>query len=316
MPISPHHLYGVSFSIKQCRNFQLDYTETLDALLHDMGVRRFRLMSYWDEHEHAPGQYDFTTLDEQLKRIHEAGGEVTLCLGARQPRWPENHWPEWAWELPKPERDRALLDYIEVVVRRYKAHTVIVSYQLENEALLTNFGERPDTDRARLRAEFKLIKQLDPTRPIIMTTSTSWGIPVRQPIPDIVGFSYYQVLYNNSSYGRSFHRPWLDKLRSLGIKFLHRKPSFIHELQAEPWGPQNIWDMDIIEQSKSMSLSQLKENIRQAQATRLSPIDLWGAEWWYWLKVTEQDTSIWDYLQQSVFETTAASRDLPSHHAR
>lgn len=311
MPITSSHQFGVSFSIKQCRNFQLDYIETLNALLHDLGVRRFRLMTYWNEHEKSPGQYDFSTLDTQLKHIQRAGGEVTLCLGVRQPRWPENHWPDWAWALPKPERDQALLRYIEVAVRRYKKHPVIVSYQLENEALLTQFGERPDTDRRRLRSEFQLVKRLDPSRPVIMTTSTSWGIPMRQPIPDIIGFSYYQILYNSGKYGRSFHRPWLDRLRSLGIKFIHRKPSFIHELQAEPWGPQNIWDMDLHEQYRSMSLKQLTENIRQAQATGLGPIDLWGAEWWYWLKTTGQDSSIWDYVQQSVFETTVVSRDLP-----
>ena len=82
-------------------------------------------MSYWDEHEKLPGEYDFKALDEQLELIARYGGEVSLCIGARQPRWPENHWPEWAWNLPKPERDVALLMYIESVVRRYKDNSII-----------------------------------------------------------------------------------------------------------------------------------------------------------------------------------------------
>lgn len=285
--------FGVSFSVKQCRNFGMEWRPVLRALITDMGIRRFRLMSYWDEHEPGQGEYDFTQLDAQIALISKAGGEITLCLGARQPRWPENHWPNWAWELPKAQRNKHLLAFIELVVKRYKSRSAIISYQLENEALLTNFGKRPDTDRNRLRTEFAAVKSLDPKRPIIMTTSTSWGIPVRNPIPDIVGFSYYQVLFNNGAYGRSFHRPWLDRWRAKLIRVLHGKPSFIHELQAEPWGPANIWEMSLEEQDRSMSLEQLQENIAQAKKTNLYPIDLWGAEWWYWRKTTHDDESLW-----------------------
>ena len=255
-------------------------------------------MSYWDECEPSLGKHTFKDLDAQIAMVKKAGGEVTLCLGVRQPRWPENHWPNWAWELPKPERDARLLEFIETVVRRYKSESVIKSYQLENEALLTNFGERPDTDRARLRQEFELIRRLDPTTPVIMTTSTSWGIPLRRPIPNIVGFSYYQVLYSNGSYGRSFHRPWLDEIRAGLIRLIHGKPSFIHELQLEPWGPKNIWDMPISEQNKSMSLKQLNENLHQATSTGLYPIDLWGAEWWYWRKTKYKDDSLWERTRE------------------
>jgi hypothetical protein len=96
-PIDPTQ-FGVSFSIKQCRNFELDPKQTLHWLIREAGFRRFRLMSYWNEHEKQPDQYDFTELDWQVKMVAQAGGEITLCLGARQPRWPESHWPDWAWQ--------------------------------------------------------------------------------------------------------------------------------------------------------------------------------------------------------------------------
>lgn len=290
--------YGVSFSVKQCRSFGLKWQPVLRALIKDLGVRRFRLMSYWNEHEKTQGVFDFTVLDQQITLIEKAGGEITLCLGVRQPRWPENHWPDWAWKLPKPERDAALLKYLEQVVERYKGRAIIVSYQLENEALLANFGERSEPDRDRLMMEYFWVKTLDRKKPIIMTTSTSWGIPMRHPIPDIVGFSYYQVLYRNGKYRRSFHRPWLDRIRARLVRMLHGKPSFIHELQAEPWGPKNIWDMELAEQFKSMSLKQLKKNLRQAQKTKLSTIDLWGAEWWYWLKTKHRSPDHWNAVRQ------------------
>src|SRR3978361_2210868 len=95
--------FGVSFSLKQCRDFDIDPAETLGWLINKAGFRRFRLMSYWNEHEKQPGSYDFKELDRQVAAISKAQGVITLSLGARQPRWPENHWPEWAWQLPKAE---------------------------------------------------------------------------------------------------------------------------------------------------------------------------------------------------------------------
>jgi hypothetical protein len=234
--------------------------------------------------------------------IERAGGIVTLCLGARQPRWPENHWPDWAWEASKIERTAALMKYIETVVNRYKSRACIVSYQLENEALLANFGRRPEVDRARLRAEFALVKKLDPVRPVIMTTSTSWGIPLRRPIPDIVGFSYYQIVYNKKKarYTTAFHTPLLHRFRALLIRLTTGKPVFIHELQLEPWGPKIIWNMSSGQQDESMGPAQIQKNIRLARAVRRYPIDIWGAEWWYWRTVTGKDPKTWEALKRAL----------------
>ena len=301
--ISPRR-YGVSFSIKQCRNFGVNPQDTLGWLIGQAGFRRFRLMSYWDEIETQPGRYDFSGLDWQLEMIEERGGpsaEVTLCLGARQPRWPENHWPEWAWALPRAKRTAALCKFVEAVVRHYRDHPIIVSYQLENEALLKSFGQRADVDRRRLRREFRLVKRLDPSRPVVMTTSTSWGLPLRQPRPDVVGFSYYHTVYNNrrQAYTRAGHHPWLHRWRGRFSALLGR-PAFIHELQLEPWGPQNIWDMTLAEQDKSMSHGDIGRNLARARQTGLRPIDLWGGEWWYWRLVAHRDPSIWNAVRRGL----------------
>lgn len=281
--------YGVSFSVKQCRNFNISAEKCLEWLITDVGFKRFRLMSYWNEIENRQGKYDFKELDRQVKRIKEAKGSISLCLGVRQPRWPENHWPDWAWRLPVDKRDNALLNFVQVVVDRYKSEKCIVSYQLENEALLSAFGERSDVNRERLRAEFKLVKRLDPKKPIVMTTSTSWGIPAKGPIPDIVGFSYYQVHFNPTKlrYTTAFHTPTLHRIKASLVKVLWRKPSFIHELQLEPWGPKNIWDMTLAEQKQSMDIPQVRQNLELAKKTKLTPIDLWGGEWWYWCSTQE-----------------------------
>jgi len=293
--------YGVSFSLKQCRNFTVDACDCLQWLI-DRGFRRFRLMSYWNEHENAPGDCDFGELDAQIERIEKAGGVITLCLGARQPRWPENHWPEWAWNAPRAERGQALLNYIETVVTLYRERDCIISYQLENEAVLKRWGDRPEVDRPRLRAEYALVKRLDPSRQVVMTTSTSWGLPVRQPIPDIVGFSFYSILYRDGAYHHSLFHPWVHRLRAwLNWQLLNR-PTFIHELQLEPWGPRAIWKLDTEEQAKSMNPEQIAHNLRLALKIKAYPIDLWGGEWWYWRHLQGDDT-IWYAVEAGIRES-------------
>lgn len=294
------NLFGVTFSSKQCRNFKINETDCLDFLITEMGFRRFRVMSYWDEHEKVRGKYNFTILDNQVKKIEKAGGVMTFCLGARQPRWPESHYPNWALELIEQERYEALYSYMTTVVERYKDHKSIISWQLENEALNRSFGTNGDFNRKRLIHEFKLIKKLDPARPIIMSTSNTWGVPLRHPRPDQFGFTFYRTQYHGTAYTTS-KLPWQwYKLRSATISLVARRTSFIHELQAEPWGPQAIWEMSDSEQARSMNHDQLKENIQLAKRTGLYPIDLWGGEWWYWRNTTRSDTSVYETVKQAL----------------
>lgn len=296
MAIIDPQKFGVSFSIKQCRAFGLTPEKTLDWLIEEAGFRRFRLMSYWNEHEPEQGNYNFDQLDWQIKKVSDCGGVVSLCLGLRQPRWPENHWPKWALALSKEERAKTLLQFISQVVARYQDQPAIVSYQLENEALLGRFGLRPDVDRHRLTQEFALVKKLDPNRPIIMTVSDQWGIPLRAPLPDIVGFSYYHTIYKKG-YRSARHYWWLHNVRRLMIKFFRGRPVFIHELQLEPWGPKSIWQMSKAEQDKSMGPGQIEKALRLARQTKLFPVDLWGGEWWYWRLTKHRDSSVWDQIR-------------------
>lgn len=300
----PTDKLGVSFSVKQCRDFQIDPHDTLDWLLHEMGFRRFRLMSYWNEHEKKQGRYDFSALDQQLGQIEKAGGIVTLCLGVRQPRWPESHWPDWALKLPQTERYQALADFITAVVQRYKDRKLIVNWQLENEALNRNFGENGDFNRKRLRDEYNLVKRLDPARPVVMSTSNSWGLPLRRPIPNLIGFSFYRVIYVNGNYTYSKLPVWSFRLRDILAKIILRWPhftdTFIHELQCEPWGPKAIWEMPVEEQDKSMGSEQIRTNIQLAKSTGLYPMDLWGGEWWYWRLKNHGDDSIWQSVYKNI----------------
>ncbi len=196
------------------------------------------------------------------------------------------------------EKSAALLAFVEAVVKRYKAHPAIISWQLENEALLKGFGRNIQIDRRRLRAEYSLVKRLDPSRPIIMSTSNGWGVPIRSPRPDNVGFSLYTVMHQNGYYTETIQRPWLHQARAWLIEKLLRKPVSIHELQAEPWGPKAIWQMSPEQQAKSMSPERIEQNIAWAKRIGRYPIDFWGAEWWYYQIKKVGNDAVWTKIEK------------------
>ena len=132
-----------------------------------------------------------------------------------------------------------------------------------------------------------------------MTTSSSWGIPLRAPIPDNVGFSFYHTLFRKSSYHYSNILPVIHRTRIALIRLLHNRPVFIHELQLEPWGPAAIWKMSKSEQNKSMSMVHIRTNIRLARRIKATAIDLWGGEWWYWCW-QHGDPIIWSAVQLAI----------------
>lgn len=291
--------FGVSFSLHRCSELGLDKKAVLKAALTDLGFRRFRLMSYWNIHEQQQGKYSFKELDWQLDLIAKYGGKVSLCLGKRQPRWPECHMPGWAQKLPKDEWYKALFSYIEVVVMRYKDHPAIESWQLENEALLKDFGYCQDGDysRDRLKHEFDLVKQLDPTHPVIMTLSDSWGLPFRRPKPDMYAMSLYRITIDKAGqYQYSERSPWFYGCRAELIQTLKFRKTFIHELQAEPWLAKAILDVPVNEQLKYMNPKILEDMLNFALKAKIRPIDLWGLEWWYWLK-EQGHPEIWQAIK-------------------
>lgn len=290
--------FGASFSVPYAEYLGISPRECLKASLVDLGVRRLRLMTYWNRVEKKRGKYSFREIDWQIKMAEKHGAVVTLCLGLRQPRWPENHWPAWARNLPEDEWQTALLNFIEAVVRRYRGYDCVISWQLENEAFNRNFGLDGNFDRERLKREMELVKTLDPNRPVIMTASNSWGVPLLGPRADIYGFSVYRYVYRKEKYWLTRLTPGFFRLRALIVRLLQFRKAFIHELQAEPWGPKGIPDMSIKEQFKSMNPLRVQEAVRFAASAGLYPADLWGLEWWYWLKTRHRRPQIWDYMRE------------------
>lgn len=282
---------GVSFSIKTCRDYGIDWEHCLRELVC-LGIKRFRLMTYWDLHEPAVGVIDLRLLNKQVEIIEQSGARVTLCLGLRQPRWPETHLPDWAVGLTEQRREKFFTEYLTNIVTHYRDRSCIESYQLENEFWNRNFGENNTFYRERLVREFELVRRLDPNRPILMSLGNTLGYPFRKPKADAYGTTLYRIQHGRLGYSKSFYPAWYFAFRRKCIKVLTGTDLIIHELQSEPWGPKPNWEMSDEEQAKSMSAEKLVSILTFADKTGISYKDLWGGEWWYWRKIMRNDDSL------------------------
>jgi len=303
---------GASFIPAYAESLGLDAKETMDALIDDVGVRHFRLVSYWNQLEPEEGKYDFSLLDWQFEKAEAADAEVTLSLGLRQPRWPECHMPDWARSKQVSEWQPQLEAFMGKVVERYKDSPALRSYQVENEFFLKGFGECEQIpgafDRSRLVNEYKLVKKLDPDHPAIVNRSNNaLGWPVGEPTPDEYGISIYKRVWDATLTKRYVEYPfpaWYYGFVAGWQKIMTGKDMIIHELQAESWGPQGqgLSEISIDEANKSFSAQRFKDRVKFGKGTGMREIYLWGAEYWYYRKAIQHDDSLWKVAQDTFKE--------------
>ncbi len=308
LPVKDPNL-GVSFSRERSEELGLDWKANYTALLDDMQLTHFRLMSYWSSHEKVRGQFDFSDLDWEVNEAAKRGTKVDIVLGLRQPRWPECWEPDWARQLTGNAWKQAMYSYIEVVVNRYKNNPAVQSWQLENEAMNNWFGTCGAPDRQRLNEEYALVKKLDSSRNIRMSLSDQHGLPLGSPVPDEYGYSVYRIVWNTFSpwhFYIVYPTPiWYHRLRAVVIEWIQHKPIFIHELQMEPWGPKDTKELTTKEQDQSMSVDQIHKSMKFARQIGAKDIDMWGGEWWYWRKIKFNDDSIWNAVKKEVQDARA-----------
>lgn len=308
--------YGITFVPDYAQSLGVDPQQTMDALLN-IGVRQFRLVSYWSDVEPAPGQYDFSQLDWEFAKANAAHAKIILTVGLRQPRWPECHPPAWVdTTQPDSRWQPSLEQYMTAVINRYKHNPALESYQLENEYFLQAFGLcTPQTyDRNRLISEYKLVKGLDPTHQVIIGRSdNAVGIPVHQPQPDGFSISIYRRVWDANVTHRYLEYPfpaWFYAFLAGWQELADHKNMMIGELQAEAWPPhgQTITETPLSEQNKSINAQRLKDVFQYGKATGMKQINLWGAEYWYYRKQVLHDPSLWNVAKQEFDSSQSSSR--------
>lgn len=275
--------FGATFSTKYAEQLGLDWREAYAAMLDDLGVKKLRIPAYWDDIEPEPGTFDFSDVDWQVRQAASRGATVILAVGMKLPRWPECHIPEWAKALDDGARMERTIEMLRAVVAHFAKEPAVVAWQVENEPLF-DFGECPPPDRDALKREIAEVRAMD-DRPIIVTESGELSTWVRTAsLADILGISTYRSVWNR--YVGYFYwpvTPLYYSKRAAAISTLVDR-IIITELQAEPWAPGPITDLDIEHQLGFMNPRELEKNLSFVRRAGFPEVYLWGVEWWYWLK--------------------------------
>ncbi len=309
--------YGATFIPSYARRFGLDPQATMTAMINELGIRQFRLVSYWDNIEPVQNNYIFDELDWQFKLAEESGSKVSLAIGLRQPRWPECHMPQWAARMPMDAWSIELKEFMQAVINRYRTSPALESYQLENEFFMKVFGICPDHSRERLIDEYNFVKNIDTVHPVIISRSNNaLGLPVGEPQADVSAVSVYKRVWDKAVTKRYIEYPfpaWFYATLAGGGKLLNGNEMIIHELQAESWLPagfemDNI--ADIPEQNKSLNAQRLKDRFEYGRQTGIKEIYLWGVEWWYWRKTVANDPSLWETARLEMQQTGTDNAEL------
>jgi len=292
-------VFGVSFAPIQAEYLGLDWRQAYTVLLDELGVRNLRIAAYWNRLEPVPGRYDFSELDFQMNEAAKRGAKVVLVVGRRLPRWPECHVPDWAKSYSELAIQTHIFSLVENVVERYKNHPSLKYWQVENEPFLTIFGICPEIKREFVQNEIALVRQLDPSHPLFTTDSGELASWLRTAhLGDLFGTTMYRsvwhpylgYVHHTNSIPASYYRLKAFLVGKSADKII------ISELQAEPWAPTGLAEASVEEQFKSMDSAFFAQNIKFAQKTGFPEIYLWGAEWWYWLKL-QGHPEFWEIAQ-------------------
>ena len=156
---------------------------------------------------------------------------------------------------------------------------------------------------------FALVKELDPTRQVLVTDSGNLGLWYgAYKRGDMFGTSVYVYFWN----------PELGQFRTVLPAFVYRvkenllafiygdKPTFLIELSAEPWLVAPIATVPIETQFSRMDVAKFEDILAYARDTRYDKQYLWGAEWWYYMKENRDQGEFWEVVQE-LFSTNLTS---------
>lgn len=301
--VDPKTAYGVTWSATYSKELGIDSQKGLEAALDDLGVRRFRIPSYWNLIEAEKGKKDFSILQNQLDAIAGRGGKAIVVVGATQPRWPECWLPTWAQGLTAADREQAQMDYVRETVRHFAGHPALESWQVENELSLFSFGLCKDQRKEFVIDEMKNVRTIDAEiakgknpHPIYTADSgelSTWlGFA---PYVDGKGVSTYRLVREpGGKVIRYFFLPPFIYFRHALLVRPWIKTIFVSEFQMEPWELAPLSILPLEEQMKTFDLNQMKNSFHFAERMRMPSVYFWGAEWWYWMKEVKQQPAFWD----------------------
>lgn len=296
-------VWGVNFSQGFAESLNGDWRANYSAILYDLGAKHVRIGADWDLLEPERGKFHWDDLDWQVKEAERAGVSLIIVLGMKTPRWPECHIPRWAESIPEKDVGAEVVNLISAAVQRYKTSPAVKTWQVENEPFF-RFGECPSYSANFVNDEVAAVKKNDPNRPVLITVSGELSPWIREAaVGDVIGTTLYRnVWFSPLEFYLNYHFPPIFYARKAWlIKTFFGKDVIDAELQAEPWTDLGFQKTPLAEQFKTFNLEQFSSNVEFAKETGLKEAYLWGTEWWYWMKISQNHPEFWAFAQ-SIFQ--------------
>jgi hypothetical protein len=289
---------GTTFIKSNAEHLGLDWRSAYREIVNDLGFKYVRIPVFWDQLEREPGKFDWADLDWQLEEAAKANAKVLLAVGHRVPRYPECYAPTWTKGFDEATFKRSLIAMTATVVQHYRGHPAIEAWQVENEPLAKILGKIWGDETCReishwVAEEVKLVKQLDPGRPTVVTyASAPWPASQFRTMldfkSDVMGITLFNKLFFRSpiytGYVEMFKLGPFAPLRlayQRSITQQRRQDFWVVEMQAEPWGPNGPYEFAQPEEADvTMNPDRLRETWNYAMNGGVSRVYFWGAEWW------------------------------------
>lgn len=294
---------GTDFSVGQAQWLGFDPKLVYTAMLDDLKPSFIRIAAPWTEVEKTKHIFSFDMLDWQMQEAQKRKVKVILVVGQKVPRWPECYIPSWA-QADKDAYKQELLHYVQTVIKRYKDHPALEMWQIENEPfIISNFGECAHFQEDMVEEEVHLAREIDTTHKILVTDGGEFGLWKRAgKLGDIFGTTVYRLVETRfaSSFSYGFLPPsyyrWKGRLAGIETHKL-----MVSELQAEPWfGKGNPFVTPVEVQKQKMSPERIIKHVDFASRIGVSRVNLWGVEWWYFMKEKHGDDSYWNTVKELI----------------
>jgi hypothetical protein len=301
-------IWGVSFRPAYAIYLGLDPKETALAIFDDLKVTHIRLIIPWGDIEKTEDIFDFSFFDWFIDESSKRGIKIIPNIGERVAGWPEFHIPDWAIQLPEAARREKLLKTEAVIVNRYKKYSAFSEniWQVENEYLFPwnkiahlekELGINLCGDPEFLKREVELVKRLTGGSVIITDSGELSDWRKTSKIGDYFGTTLYRTVWQRiwRKWGFPLYYGYIPPFTWISPAYYYSKAEklgldinkvFIMELQTEPWvRDEALKEVSIEVQMKAFGAEKFKDNVEYAKKTGFPRVYLWGAEWWYYLKV-------------------------------
>lgn len=296
---------GTTFARGYCQYLGLDPKKSLDEIIK-LDLNPIRVGIYWEEVEIKPGKFDFSNFDWIIDKLTRAKIDIILAVGAKTPRWPEFHLPEFIknkYDFKNKEKINSLvffqdvIKYLKAVLGHYGNISAIKYIQVENEPF-EPFGP----NKRIIHPDF-LVKEIEHVKTLIKKplVCTNGGL---DPLPvwlaklsgkyqrlqkclvqnvDYIGLDVYPIIpqkfLGKFYYFKANQSHW-NKLAQIKKQIeSSSKHAWITELQAEPWEPKSMETKNPLG-NPSCTPELVKEYLKKAREIGFEVILLWGAEFW------------------------------------